>query len=223
MYEREKAEMNAALSQAFPDQPFKVYAVASEGCSSASVEWKGGPTRAQVKAIMGPWEGRFRPISLYREDPQLLQTYAHLQPKSDDPRESSHDLGAANVKRHLQHLFPTTAFDITDSLGPISNYTSVTARWDHTLEGAPTVEQCREALTIFKSTWPHYVDQVGMDFRRMFGGFNYVDLEHRPTPTCVANNVNPRVVSPAPEGEGKGPLPTPGRRSIVSRLFRRTP
>lgn len=223
MYEREKAAMTASLAQAFPEHPFKVYATAGEGWSSASVKWMGGPTRAEVNTIMQPWERQFGPITLYRDDPKLLETYAHLHPKSDDPRESSHDLGAANVKRHLQHLFPTTAFDITDSLGPISNYTSVTARWDHTLEGAPTVEQCREALTIFKSTWPHYVDQVGMDFRRMFGGFNYVDLEHRPTPAFVANNAKPRAVSQAPESEEKAPLPTPGRGSIVSRLFRRTP
>lgn len=198
MYEREKSEMNAALSQAFPNQLFKVYAVASEGCSSASVEWKGGPERTEVKAIMGPWERRFGPISLYREDPQLLQTYAHLQPKSDNPRESSHDLGVLNVQRHLKHVFPNTVFEISDSLGPMTNHTSVTVKWDTTIEGSPTLQDCKAALEIFKSVWPRPSAQVNLDFRRMFGSFNYVELESRPTPAPVVDPEPVVIVSPPP-------------------------
>lgn len=205
MYEREKAEMSTALAQAFPGCEFQVSASAGEGWSSATVKWTGGPSRADVRAVMGPWQPRFGPITLDYTDPRLLQAFEHLRPKSNDRRESSHDAGVLNVRRHLQHLYPNTRFEITDSLGPMTNHTSVTVKWDTALEGAPTLQDVKAVLEIFKSGSgsPGPTPQNQQDFRRIFGGFNYVDLESKPIPAPTP--------PPAPAPVEASPPPAPRR------------
>lgn len=203
MYEREKAEMTTALAQAFPGCEFQVSATAGEGWSSSTVKWTGGPSRAEVRALMGPWQPRFGPITLDYTDPRLLQAFGHLRPKSNDWRESSHDAGVLNVRRHLQHIYPNTRFEITDSLGPMTNHTSVTVKWDTALEGAPTLQDVKALLEIFKSGSVGTNPEDARDFRRIFGGFNYVDLESKPIPAPAP--------LPAPEIPASSPPPASRR------------
>lgn len=185
-----KEQMEAVLAKAFPDVQFKVWATADIGHSSSQINWTGAPTRQQVKAVLQPWEHRFSYMKLHHTDPRLLQRFPHLVPQTGSGYNKEED--TENVRRHLAHCFPGTHFDVKGALGPMSNHTSVSVKWTRVGEEGPTKQECYNAIRGFQNTWPH--TQAGltwddMDFQRIFGSFNYLELE----PTLVAAEPKPTV------------------------------